>query len=778
MVVSVVQDLPTLQNHIKRDPVAYKEEFIQQYQHFDSELQIFRLNIGKKNDSFCASVNFLSHVAQCYPKEMAEFPDKLFQLLDENAESMHLDTRKTLVQSLILMRNRGLIEIIPLLKKLFSYFRINDKQLRALIFTHIISDITSCNDKKINDSVNRALKSYMYELINNDNELIARKALDVMVELYRRQIWIDEKSVNVIATACLSKHSKVSVGGIRFFLGIEDIIEDDEEKAKEEEEDTEINRHLHSKKTAARERNVKKQVEQRRKKMRDKSRGKEGRVRFPCIELVYDPQTFTEKLLSKLRQNKEAFNIRMLMMNLISRFIGYHKLTVFSFFTYMQSYMNSHQENVTRLLVYVVQACHDYIPAEELIPIVKLIANNFVNDRSRPEAIALGINTIREIFRRIPLLFEEEEMAPLIQDIIDYKSFKDKGVVMASRNFLNNVREVCPHILKKKDRGKVEDRSKRPLSYGEQVVVDKIEGTDMLEEALDRGEINPNDIDDDMEIAVTKEGNLKPVISKNKYQNTHVLDIEDINLLNSDNEEEEEEGIDDDNDDMDELVPIDDDDDDEEEEEEDDENKEEEEEENEDEEEDENSMEIEDENEDEDEEEDEDDNSMDIEEDEGEEKEETDPTKRLEGTKILSQRDLDVIKSLRKKKNGERNSDSSDSEDDNSDNPYYRGIANDNSLPTVLDPTDLLGEHKKRKMAIEERRNKLIESRVKFTPKTKGGGTTNKEKLRTKNFQMVQKSYKVQSKLKLSIKQQRAAQKRKVRRLIVLGKKAQKRRRI
>ena len=34
------------------------------------------------------------------------------------------------------------------------------------------------------------------------------------------------------------------------------------------------------------------------------------------------------------------------------------------------------------------------------------------------QAIALGINTIREIFSRIPLLYEEEEMHPLIQEIV------------------------------------------------------------------------------------------------------------------------------------------------------------------------------------------------------------------------------------------------------------------------------------------------------------------------------------------------------------------------
>ena len=45
----------------------------------------------------------------------------------------------------------------------------------------------------------------MFDLLESDSDLIARKALDVMVELYRRQVWTDARSANVIATACLSK---------------------------------------------------------------------------------------------------------------------------------------------------------------------------------------------------------------------------------------------------------------------------------------------------------------------------------------------------------------------------------------------------------------------------------------------------------------------------------------------------------------------------------------------------------------------------------------------
>ena len=68
---------------------------------------------------------------------------------------------------------------------------------------------------------------------------------------------------------------------------------------------------------------------------------------------------------------------------------------------------------------------------------IRILADNFVSDHSQPEVIALGINTISEIFLRIPLLFEEEELEPLIHEIVEYKSYKDKGVVIAARNFMN-----------------------------------------------------------------------------------------------------------------------------------------------------------------------------------------------------------------------------------------------------------------------------------------------------------------------------------------------------
>ena len=51
----------------------------------------------------------------------------------------------------------------------------------------------------------------MYTMLRDTNVIAAKKSLDVMVELYRKNIWNDAKTVNVLTTACFSSVTKVSV---------------------------------------------------------------------------------------------------------------------------------------------------------------------------------------------------------------------------------------------------------------------------------------------------------------------------------------------------------------------------------------------------------------------------------------------------------------------------------------------------------------------------------------------------------------------------------------
>ena len=79
---------------------------------------------------------------------------------------------------------------------------------------------------------------------------------------------------------------------------------------------------------------------------------------FPAINLLNDPQTLAEKLFKKLRQGGEKFEVKLLIMNFVSRLIGCHKLVLLSFYSYLQRYLTSHQQEVTKILAYLIQGNH------------------------------------------------------------------------------------------------------------------------------------------------------------------------------------------------------------------------------------------------------------------------------------------------------------------------------------------------------------------------------------------------------------------------------------
>lgn len=58
--------LPQLQNLIKRDPEAYKDEFLMQFRHFNSEYEIFKLRPARDYSRFSELITFICHVSGCY----------------------------------------------------------------------------------------------------------------------------------------------------------------------------------------------------------------------------------------------------------------------------------------------------------------------------------------------------------------------------------------------------------------------------------------------------------------------------------------------------------------------------------------------------------------------------------------------------------------------------------------------------------------------------------------------------------------------------------------
>ncbi|KAF0684282.1 Aste57867_23746 [Aphanomyces stellatus] len=671
----VMAKLPQLQNMIKRDPSAYQDEFMMQLRHYESEVAIFRLQPSKHSEHFGALVTFLSHVSTCYPTELATFPQDLIHLLERHSAVLEATLRKTLVQALILMRNKNVVDALVLLKLFFELFRVPDKRLRELLYSHIVYDIKKMHTDGggRNEKVMRGLQSFMFSMVSDENEIAAIKSLHVLVSLYRKRIWCDARTVNCIATACTSKTTRVMVTAIQFFLGIDtDILEDDEAEKVKVKTQVEVNYHQYSKKTKARHKATRAQLVKNRK---ARKRDLEHDGTFPAIDLLNDPQGVAERQLRMLKSSNERFEVRMLMMDFIGRLIGQHKLIVLAFYPLLQRYLTAHQQKVTNILAYLVQACHDDIPPEEIMPVVKTIANSFIVERCASEVIAVGINSVREIFARVPLVMEEDGMDALLQDLIMFNKSRDKTCVIAARGVLNLIREIHPSLLKRKDRGKFHNETARPKAFGEVRALEGVDGAELLMEAEAAGRFDNEDIEDGWAI---DEDELDGEESEDGWVDVDGSD-EDSNGLHSDSEDEEED----------------------------------------------------------------DENDGENDEDGQEGKAKVPQSQRIDAQRILTPKDFERIEML-KKEAAEAAKDPKARRKRKADAVEAKTLEANHSK---VDPMSLEGYSKKKRQTQEERLRSVLEGRENFKHKQNGGGTTNREKARHKNFLMLKKSFRVKSKV-------------------------------
>nr|XP_046232101.1 protein SDA1 homolog [Scatophagus argus] len=479
-------NLPQLQNLIKRDPQSYTDEFLQQYRHYQSNVQIFKLQPDKPNKELADLVMFLAQVGHCYLQHLSTFPQELSELLLSHHTVIEPDLRMTLCKALILLRNKDLIDPAGLLELFFELLRCHDKLLRKTLYTHIVTDIKNINAKHKNNKVNTTLQNFMYTMLRDSNPIAAKISLDVMVELYKRNIWNDAKTVNVITTACFSKVTKILVAGLKFFLG-KDEDEKNESDSESETEGTTVRdlkvRYSTGKKTTKNKKKLEKAMKVLKK---HKKKRKVEVFNFSAIHLIHDPQDFSEKLLKQLEDSKERFEVKIMMMELISRLVGIHELFLFNFYPFIQRFLQPHQREVTKILLCAAQASHQLIPPEIIEPVIMTIANNFVTDRNSGEVMTVGINAIKEVAGRCPLAITED----LLQDLAQYKTHKDKNVMMSARGLIQLFRSLNPQMLHKKDRGRPTEASAEAKikDYGELEAKDYIPGAEVLEVENREGE--------------------------------------------------------------------------------------------------------------------------------------------------------------------------------------------------------------------------------------------------------------------------------------------------
>lgn len=359
------------------------------------------------------------------------------------------------------------------------------KTLRELLYNKILSDLRASNAKATNHKLNRTMQTVLYNLVTSDRTSPkALWAIRITRELWKRQVWTEAKAVEIMKEAALSDNEKVIVGGVRFFLGSDKEREELEDESSEEEIDLGRIRHQTgiNKKTKKKQRQLEKAVATVKKKQRKKNQP--HLLNFSALHLLYDSQSFAENLFEKHLQNtKSKLNLeqKLLVLQLVSRLVGLHKLTLIPLYSYFQKYLTPRQPSVTSFLASLAQATHNLVPPDMIEPLIQKIANEFVTEAAAAEVASAGLNAIREICVRQPLAMNET----LLQDLVLYRKSKDKGVMMAAKSLLGLYREVNPELLKRRDRGKdatlaLMSGEKKEIRFGEEAP-GEIEGIELLE---------------------------------------------------------------------------------------------------------------------------------------------------------------------------------------------------------------------------------------------------------------------------------------------------------
>lgn len=90
-----------------------------------------------------------------------------------------------------------------------------------------MTDIKNANLKAKNNKLNKTLQNFMYTMLKDSSDIASKKSLDVMIDLYKKNIWNDAKTVNIISEAVFSDVPKIAATASQFFLNSNEAAEEE-----------------------------------------------------------------------------------------------------------------------------------------------------------------------------------------------------------------------------------------------------------------------------------------------------------------------------------------------------------------------------------------------------------------------------------------------------------------------------------------------------------------------------------------------------------------------
>lgn len=141
-------------------------------------------------------------------------------------------------------------------------------------------------------------------------------------------------------------------------------------------------------------------------------------------------------------------------------------------------------------------------------------------------------------------------------------------------------------------------------------------------------------------------------------------------------------------------------------------------------------------------------------------------SERIDAKRILTPKDFERIEMLKKEREAELKDPKMRRARKKAKEAEAAAAQKNEVAMAKVDPTELEGYSKRKRMTQEERLRSVLDGREDWKPKQHGGGTTNTEKRRKKHFMMIKKSRKVQTKVQQSARLVQAQRTRVVKKIL------------
>ena len=138
--------------------------------------------------------------------------------MEELGPTLHGYLRKKCVGSIMILRAKNILLPVGTIEFLLRQMRLEDKELRSMIYKYVLNDIRRMNSHHQNNKINQEIRNFIGNYVPKHTDKTAEKGIKLMIELYKRNVWTDTRSVNIIAEACFAPSSKIRMMACHFLM--------------------------------------------------------------------------------------------------------------------------------------------------------------------------------------------------------------------------------------------------------------------------------------------------------------------------------------------------------------------------------------------------------------------------------------------------------------------------------------------------------------------------------------------------------------------------------